>query len=168
MRTFFLRQMAMYSAYHRHPQNRRLHQIGVPSIVLGLLIGLGRPNLGWWGFYPVSAGTALAAAAMLYWIALDRRLGGMTSLLLLALLPLSGWISTWPGPMRSAAFALFFVGGWIVQLVGHRIEGRKPALLDNPAQGLIAPLFVTLETLHPRGLFTELHEAVEARWTAFR
>ncbi|MPY12337.1 DUF962 domain-containing protein, partial [Arthrobacter sp. KR32] len=27
------------------------------------------------------------------------------------------------------AFAILFVGGWTFQLVGHRFEGRKPALL---------------------------------------
>ncbi|HEY3999804.1 MAG TPA: DUF962 domain-containing protein, partial [Candidatus Xenobia bacterium] len=25
-----------------------------------------------------------------------------------------------------------FVGGWALQLLGHKIEGNKPALLDDP------------------------------------
>src|ERR1041385_7626144 len=42
----------------------------------------------------------------------------------------AGW--TW--------FGILFVGGWILQLVGHVFEGRKPALADNLFQIFIAPL----------------------------
>jgi hypothetical protein len=29
-------------------------------------------------------------------------------------------------------FAILFVGGWILQLVGHVFEGRKPRVADKP------------------------------------
>jgi NADH-quinone oxidoreductase subunit M len=38
MNTFFLEQMAMYSAYHRHPRNRATHFIGIPMIVLTAVV----------------------------------------------------------------------------------------------------------------------------------
>ena len=47
---------------------------------------------------------------------------------------------------------VMFVGGWILQFIGHYIEGRKPALLDSISQAFFqAPLF-SLEVLLP-GLF---------------
>ena len=48
-------------------------------------------------------------------------------------------------------FALTFILGWILQLVGHLIEGKRPALLDNFWQALIAPLFLTAEVFFMSG-----------------
>ncbi|HEX6285298.1 MAG TPA: DUF962 domain-containing protein [Pyrinomonadaceae bacterium] len=35
-----------------------------------------------------------------------------------------------------------FVFGWILQFVGHAIEGNQPAFLKNPVYLLIGPLWV--------------------------
>ena len=61
----------------------------------------------------------------------DRRLGAAP-----------GW--TW--------FAILFVGGWILQLVGHVFEGRKPALADNLFQIFVAPIFLAAEVFFALGL----------------
>ena len=38
--------------------------------------------------------------------------------------------------------AIIFVLSWILQFIGHYIEGRKPALLDSISQSLLgAPIF---------------------------
>ena len=38
---------------------------------------------------------------------------------------------------------------WVLQFVGHYIEGRKPALLDGLTQAFtIAPLFTVIEILN--------------------
>lgn len=37
---------------------------------------------------------------------------------------------------------LLFVAGWILQFVGHAIEGNQPAFLRNPVYLLIGPLWV--------------------------
>ena len=39
------------------------------------------------------------------------------------------------------ALALFVVG-WILQFVGHRIEGNQPAFFRNPVYLLVGPLWV--------------------------
>lgn len=45
---------------------------------------------------------------------------------------------------------LLFFGGWILQFIGHIIEGRKPALLDSIVQSFFqAPLF-SFEVLLPQ------------------
>ena len=41
--------------------------------------------------------------------------------------------------------------GWAIQLLGHRIEGNKPALLKNPSAFLMGPLMVTIESLELLG-----------------
>jgi uncharacterized membrane protein YGL010W len=65
-----------------------------------------------------------------------------------ALGTLSGWI--W--------FAILFVGGWILQLVGHVFEGRKPALADNLFQIFVAPIFLAAEVFFALGYKPELQQ----------
>jgi len=42
---------------------------------------------------------------------------------------------------------VLFVGGWILQFLGHHYEGRRPALLDNIFQAFIGPMFLVAETM---------------------
>jgi uncharacterized membrane protein YGL010W len=37
---------------------------------------------------------------------------------------------------------LFFIVGWILQFVGHAIEGNRPAFFANPIHLLIGPLWL--------------------------
>ena len=41
--------------------------------------------------------------------------------------------------------AAFFVGGWILLLVGHRIEGNHPAFFQGPIYLLVGPIWVAKE-----------------------
>ena len=58
---------------------------------------------------------------------------------------------------------MLFVGGWILQFVGHHYEGKRPALLDNIFQGFIGPMFLVAETMvvlgQRRDLANVMHEA---------
>ena len=53
-------------------------------------------------------------------------------------------------------FAMLFVGGWILQLVGHVFEGRKPALADNLFQIFVAPIFLAAEVFFALGYKPQL------------
>ena len=61
------------------------------------------------------------------------------------------------------SFGVLFVGGWILQLVGHVYEGRKPALADNLFQIFIAPIFLCAELAFALGYRPRLHAAVQER-----
>jgi len=61
-----------------------------------------------------------------------------------------------------AWFGIFFVGGWIFQLVGHVFEGRKPALLDNLFQIFVAPIFLAAEVFFALGFRREVLRKIEA------
>lgn len=163
----FLEQMSMYSSYHRHRWNRRLHYVGVPSITLGLLLVLAMVQVGQVGFYPVSVATAFAAVVMSYWVILDRTVGLLTIVAYLPLVFGAGWLAGEGPGARWTAFGILFLGGWMVQLVGHQIEGRKPALLDNLAQIFIAPVFLTAETMFALGQLGDLRAAIDRRWPAY-
>ena len=38
-----------------------------------------------------------------------------------------------------------FVGGWVMLLLGHRIEGNKPAFFQGPIYFLVGPIWVGKE-----------------------
>ena len=86
----------------------------------------------------------------------------MRPLLALALLGLADWVARWPFTESLAVFAGAFVAGWVVQLVGHAFEGRRPALVDNLLQIFNAPLFLTAEVLFLFGLRQDLRGGMAA------
>jgi uncharacterized membrane protein YGL010W len=63
-------------------------------------------------------------------------------------------------------FGVAFVVGWAFQLLGHVFEGRRPALVDNLLQALVAPLFILLEGLFALGLRRDVQRRVEDRLDA--
>ena len=58
---------------------------------------------------------------------------------------------------------MLFVGGWILQLIGHAFEGRKPALTQNLFQIFVAPLFLCAEVFFALGYKPSVRVAVERR-----
>jgi uncharacterized membrane protein YGL010W len=63
--------------------------------------------------------------------------------------------------------AVLFIGGWVLQLVGHAYEGKRPAFLSNLFQLLIGPIFLMAETAFALGLRTGLKHRVEAMADAY-
>jgi len=166
MNPFFVEQMAMYAAYHRDARNRATHFIGIPSIVLALFIPLSWVRLFelWDGEAVVTAATLLWVATGIFYLWLDRQIGGVMALVGFVLLQLGEWIALQGSTIGWIAFAAFFVGGWVFQFIGHGFEGRRPALADNALQALIGPLFLVAEVTFMLGQRRDLHDAVEARW----
>ena len=155
-------QMAFYAAYHQDARNKATHFIGVPVIMLSLFIPLAWLRLEIGGF-SITAAMFFAAILLAYYFVLDLPLGiamlVVTTVLvwagdrIAALGALQGWV----------AFAALFVGGWILQLLGHAFEGRKPALADNLFQIFVAPIFLAAEVFFAAGYKPGLHERVQAR-----
>ena len=48
---------------------------------------------------------------------------------------------------RPRVAAGLFAGGWALQLLGHKIEGNRPAFLRDPVYALVGPLWVAREVL---------------------
>lgn len=68
-------------------------------------------------------------------------------------------------PLKEGAawFFVLFAGGWVVQLLGHVFEGRKPALVDNLFQIFVAPIFLCAEIFFLLGYKPALHARVQQR-----
>ncbi len=56
-----------------------------------------------------------------------------------------------------------FIGGWLLQLLRHRFEGNRPALMDNARQIFIAPIYLAAELGFALGLRRSLQTEVQQR-----
>ena len=155
-------QMSFYLRYHRNPRNKLTHFIGVPLIMFSLfvLLGLVRVQVGEVG---VTAASVLAVGVLAYYFRLDAVLAVAMTLFTAVLLIAANRVCTLGAPTALTVFGVTFVGGWILQLVGHAFEGRKPALVDNFFQVLIAPIFLMAEVFFALGYKRDVAERVEQR-----
>lgn len=157
----FRRQLGSYASVHRDWRNKATHFVGIPVIVFSLLLAfsLWRFRLGG-GEWTMSL--ALAVLAVLGWMALDLGIG-----ILMGLFMAVAWYAAeiFAGALGSpsavwTAFLVLFVGGWVLQFLGHYYEGRRPALIDNIFQGFIGPMFLVAETLVAMGQRGDLADAM--------
>ena len=157
MDSFFARQLATYASYHRDARNRATHFIGIPAIVFSILVPLALVRVA-----GISAAVPVALLALIGWIALDRVIGLAMVVVMLPMLLAAEWIARSTGNGTAwSMFAIFFVGGWVFQLVGHIWEGRRPALADNLFQAFIGPMFIMAEVLMALGLKQDLKAAID-------
>jgi uncharacterized membrane protein YGL010W len=157
--TSFDDQVKSYAAYHKDARNKATHFLGVPLVTIALFIALGWVRLVD-GMVPVTGATLFWAVVFVYYLALDWRIALFQAPASLLLLFAADVISQWPWPETITAFLVTFVGGWIIQLVGHAIEGRRPALTDNLLQIFNAPLFLTVEVMMALGFRKDLRRAL--------
>lgn len=122
--------LAHYGESHRNPVNERIHFAAIPLIMvslLGLLFAL-HP----WVAY------AFVAASMVYYARLSA-----VFLVTMAVLSVIGLALVHAmGPYVLPLSIAIFVGAWIGQFVGHKIEGRKPSFFEDLQYLWVGPIFV--------------------------
>ncbi len=153
-------QMSFYAAYHRDPRNKATHFVGVPVIMLAILIPLAWLRIEVAGF-GITAAMLLSAAVLAYYFLLDVPLALAMLVIIGALIWVAERIAALGGAAGWTWFGVLFVGGWVLQLVGHVFEGRKPALADNLFQIFVAPIFLAAEVFFALGYKPELHERIK-------
>jgi len=156
--SFFARQLGMYASYHRDERNRATHFIGIPAIVFSILVPLALAPFG----FGLTWAAVIGALAVLGWIGLNVTVGLAMIVIMLPFVLIAEWIARSHGATAAwIVFAIFFVGGWVFQLVGHVWEGRRPALTDNLFQAFIGPMFIMAEVLMALGLKRDLKAIVD-------
>jgi uncharacterized membrane protein YGL010W len=154
--------LVFYQSYHRKAGCKATHFIGVPLVTYSILIPMG------WLRVPIgdlhlTLAMAFVAGTLLYYFRLDRTLGAIMTLVMIPLTLAADWTSRLPLRQGVWLFLATFVLGWVFQLAGHAIEGRRPALRDNFSQAVFtAPLFLVVEVLFALGCKQALRRAAEA------
>ncbi len=153
-------QMSFYLRYHRNPKNKLTHFFGVPLIMFSLfvLLALVRVEIG--GF-SISAATVLAVVVLIYYFRLDAVLAAAMTIFVAVLLVAAHSVASEGARAALIVFAATFIGGWVLQLVGHAFEGKRPALMDNFFQVFIAPIFLMAEVFFAFGYKRDVAERTE-------
>jgi uncharacterized membrane protein YGL010W len=139
-------QFVDYAQYHQTSGNQLTHIFGIPLIAIAVL--------GWlssvWIVSPQFLQTAGVPLSLLHWdlavaaiiavtiryATLDWRLGLPFSLVLYGLY----WIGR---ALPNSACWAFFVGGWVLQFIGHWVfEKKSPAFTKNIEHLLIGPIWI--------------------------
>jgi uncharacterized membrane protein YGL010W len=124
------RLLAHYGESHQNPRNEVIHFIAIPLIMLSLLGMI-------FSLHPYIA-YAFIAASMVYYVRLSLVFFGVMilwSVILLALVHAMGELVL---PLSVG----IFVGAWILQFVGHKLEGKKPSFFEDIQYLWVGPLFV--------------------------
>ena len=122
--------LAHYGESHQNPRNELIHFIAIPLIMLSL-VGM------MFALHPFVA-YAFIAASMVYYARLS-----MVFLLAMAVLSIIALLLVHAmGERVLAISAVIFVGAWIAQFIGHKIEGKKPSFFEDLQYLWVGPLFV--------------------------
>ena len=155
--------MGFYAAYHQDARNKATHFVGVPLIMLAILVPLSWIPIVQVSGFDLTAAMLLSVAVLGYYFVLDVPLALAMTLVIAVLIALAEVIAGLGTAAGWTGFAALFIGGWILQLVGHAFEGRRPALVDNFFQIFVAPIFLVAEAFFALGYKPEARRAVQQR-----
>jgi uncharacterized membrane protein YGL010W len=122
--------LAHYAQSHRNPVNERIHFIAIPLIMLSLL-GLLSAVHPWLAY-------AFVAASLVYYFRLSAVFLATMALVSVAMLAL---VHAMGERVLSISLGIF-IGAWIAQFAGHKVEGRKPSFLEDLQYLWVGPIFV--------------------------
>lgn len=133
------RLISHYGESHQNKTNVLIHAIAVPSIffvTLGLIWSIPVPEF--IAQYKINFVHILMIPTLYYYFKLSGPIGAaMTLLTLLAIggikLLIAANISVWQFSL------ILFVVMWVLQFIGHKIEGKKPSFLEDIRYLLIGP-----------------------------
>lgn len=139
-------QLAEYGAHHTKKGTIISHLIGIPAVILGLLILFTWLRIDIFNAYTIAFSWLIVLATLAYYFTLDKKMCGIMAIIFIPLtLITTWWTGATPTTASIIAFIVLFVGGWIVQFIGHSIEKKRPAFMKSAMQLLIAPIFIVIE-----------------------
>lgn len=132
--------LAHYEESHRNPKNELIHFVAIPLIMLSL-VGM------MFAAHPYIA-YAFIAASMVYYLRLS--LVFFVTMLLWSVLSVGVLFAM--GSMVLELSVVIFVGAWILQFIGHKLEGKKPSFFEDIQYLWVGPLFVLSKLFTKLGL----------------
>ena len=134
--------LAHYGDSHQNTSNELIHFVAIPLIVVSL-VGL------MFAVHPYIA-YAFMAASMVYYARLS-----MVFLVSMAVFSAGVlWLVHAMGAQVLQISLVIFVGAWIAQFIGHKLEGKKPSFFEDIQYLWVGPLFV----------LSKLYEKLGVRW----
>ena len=138
------RYLAAYNEHHQNSVNQVIHCIAIPLICWSIFAGLAAlPFPAGWEIWPgLGWATIGAVIAGLYYFTFSRVIGiGAAVSLFFYLLIIAYVDHAFDTPLWLVALIVFGLA-WVMQFIGHKIEGKKPKFFDDLRYLLIGPLWV--------------------------
>lgn len=160
----FIEQAQLYSEYHQNALTRYTHSVGIPLIILSLMILLGFVHIVIPGVLDINVADVATLGLLVFFFLLEWHLALALTPLLIILLWIAQFFS-YGGPTSFSlwAFIIIFVIGCTLQITGHILEGKRPALIDNVWLALVAPMFMIAEVFFMAGRMQALKEEMYPR-----
>ncbi|ROS05757.1 putative membrane protein YGL010W [Sinobacterium caligoides] len=132
-----------YGESHRNRVNQLIHKVAVPAIyfsIAGLLWAL--PQMSWMQPYAwLNWATLILVLVMVFYATLGLRFFVALLLFSLACVAAIAWLAVETALLWQLSLAIFIVA-WVLQFVGHKIEGVKPSFFKDILFLLVGPAWV--------------------------
>ena len=134
-----------YEKNHQNPINEAIHIIAIPLIMFSIL--------GMTAAFDIFLEYILVGIVFFYYLKLSKT----AALLMLVWLLIYLGLVVLLKPYIIEISILLFAFGWILQFLGHFIEGKRPSFFEDLRYFLIGPLFVVQKVISKFGIkvFTE-------------
>ena len=139
------RLLESYEKNHQNPINEAIHIIAIPLIMFSIL--------GMTAAFDIFLEYILVGIVFFYYLKLSKT----AALLMLVWLLIYLGLVILLKPYIIEISILLFAFGWILQFLGHFIEGKRPSFFEDLRYFLIGPLFVVQKVNSKFGIkvFTE-------------
>ena len=131
--------LLQYNESHQNKTNVLIHAIAVPSIyfvTLGLIWAIPMPDL--IADFNVTWAHIIAITILFYYFKLSGPIGAAMTLLTIACFGGINLIAYYGVSVWLFCLSLFIVM-WVLQFIGHKIEGKKPSFLEDLQFLLVGP-----------------------------
>ena len=119
-----------YGESHQNSTNELIHFVAIPLIMLSLSGLL-------YAIHPFVLYAFLAGSFIYY-----ARLSAVFLITMLVWSAVMLWVIQTLGAQLVTASIAVFVGAWILQFIGHKIEGKKPSFFEDIQYLWVGPMFV--------------------------
>jgi uncharacterized membrane protein YGL010W len=137
---------AEYSKSHRNAVNKMIHWICVPLIfwtILGFVSLVPAPHLCISYFGCISIGSIIVIVLItLFYMRLSFRISLIMILMMVLAEHFIYLTNISVGKQSWIIYLMVFIITWIFQLIGHKIEGKKPTFLKDLQFLLIGPIWL--------------------------
>ena len=134
------RLLESYEKNHQNPINEAIHIIAIPLIMFSIL--------GMTAAFDIFLEYILVGIVIFYYLKLSKTAALLMIVWLLIYLGLVILLK----PYIIEISILLFAFGWILQFLGHFIEGKRPSFFEDLRYFLIGPLFVVQKVISKFGI----------------
>ena len=132
--------VGFYRSFHTHPLNKLIHVFCIPTILVTIINFISK--------FDINTRWAMAPYSAYYYLYWGFKPGIIMQFYLESLNTISEkWRDFDKKWFKNSIIA--FVFSWILQFIGHAIEGNRPALLTSLSQTIFQAPLLTLEYIYP-------------------